>query len=273
MHDVGAILGSAFRGTLDELREQYQRLEALEPQARDRVIADANASLVAVKDAISAPETSKAKDVLLAYQFITRFGYDVDAKSQRHFVDALRRLWRGQKNEIAHWNWQAPSRDEFFSAVRSRLPSVDFYTQVNLLCDELFGISLPSSTENSLLDWSKRVGLSEAGWGWSYDNQIKEEQGRWFTSQKRIIAIEAKRTEHRAKSAQCTSEIAPIFSDLYPAKSRLEDLKQQELWLSGQCLAMNRAAEALLQGVQLKHLLLEEAHDLGKAFNAATRGL
>lgn len=273
MHDVGKILSSAFRGSLDELREQYLHLSGLESQERDRVVAEANSALAATQSKISHSDTLRAKDVLLAYQYATRFVYDVESQSKRHFVEVLARLWRGNEADILSWSWQPPSKSEFFRSVQERLPSVDFYTQVNILCDELFGVPMPSASDSSLRDWSDRAKLTEPGWSWRYENQLKEEQARWFSSQKRIGVIEAQWGEHKAKAARCIDEIAPLFAELHPAKSRLQELKGEELWLSGHCFAINRAAEALGQGVQLKHLLLEEAHDMGNVFRAATRGL
>ena len=273
MHDVGNILNNAFRGSLDDLRDQYLRLAELESQERDHVVAEANAAQAATQDAIAHPETLRAKDVLLAYQYATRFTYDVEHQSTRHFVELLSRLWRESETEIASWSWRSPSKSEFLRSVKCRLPSADFYTQVNLLCDELFGVPIPSASDDSLHTWSDRARLTEPGWSWRYDNQVKEEQARWFSSQKRIDAIESKRADHRAKAARCIDEIAPIFPELHPAKSRLQELKGQELWLSGHCLAINRAADALAQNVQLKHLLLEEAHEMSAVFKAATRGL
>jgi hypothetical protein len=274
MQEPRTILSNAFRGSLDDLREQYERLAALEPEARAHLVTDTNAKVAVVQDAITHPDTQRAKDVLLSYQYTTRFVYDVDPKSKRHFVDVLSRsLWQGHESEIANWNWHSPNKEEFLCAVQTRLPSADFYTQVNLLCNELFGLSLPSAPETSFAEWSKMVSLNEAGWAWRYDNQVKEEKARWFSSQKRVNAIEAQRAEHRVKASRCVDQIRPIFSELNPAKSKLEDLKSKELWLSIHCTSLNKAFDAMQQGVQLKHLLLEEAHGLDKAFKAATRGL
>lgn len=273
MHDVGNILSGAFRSSLDELREQYLHLAGLESQERDRLVVEAYAALLATQEAIDHPETHRAKDVLLTYQYITRFIYDVEPQSTRHFVDVLTRLWRGNESDISHWRWQPPPRSEFLTSVHERLPNVDFYTQVGLLCDELFGVPMPSASDSSLQGWSGRARLAESGWSWRYENQVKEERSRWFFSKKRIRAIESQWANHRAKAARCIEEIAPIFPEMHLAKSRLQELKGKELWLSGHCLAIKRAAEALDQGVQLRHLLLEEAHDMGNVFKAATRGL
>ena len=91
MQEYRTILSNAFRGSLDDLREQYLRLAALEPEARARLVADTNAEVTAVQDAINHPDTRRAKDVLLSYQYATRFSYDADSKSKRHFVDVLSR--------------------------------------------------------------------------------------------------------------------------------------------------------------------------------------
>ena len=271
MHDPETILRSAFHGSLNDLREQYELLEQLEPSVRSRIVEDANSELFMIENSIADAETEKAKIVLLEYQYITRIEYDIE-KSKRHFIEKIGCLWKGNENDFSDWSWNLPPKQEFISTIASRLQNVDFYTQTNLLTDQIYGLSFPSVDED-LLNWSKRVDLDESDWSWRYDNLIKEEQGRWFTSHKRIAEIEAERINHRKKSIQCINEISPIFASIYSAKTRLEELKGRELWLSVRCSAINRAAEALDQGVQLKHLLLEEAHGLDNVFKAVTRGM
>jgi hypothetical protein len=61
--------------------------------------------------------------------------------------------------------------------------------------------------------------------------------------------------------------LSPLFPGLGEAGAMLERLKSENLSLSVHCDALNRAYEALKQGVQLKHLLLEEGHELGKMFS------
>ena len=274
MQEPRMILSDALRGSLNDLREQYQCLVALDPAARASFVADANSQLVTVNSTISHPDTQRAKDVLLSYQYATRFIYDIDSKSKRHFVDILSQsLWRNHESDIANWIWHTPIEQDFHCAIKTRLPSVDFYTQVNLLCDEVFGISLPSTPETSLAEWSQSARLTEASWAWRYDNQVKEEQARWLSSQKRVNVIETQRAQHRVKASQCIDQISRIFSELNPAKSMLQDLKSKELWLSIRCSSLNQASNAIQRGLQLDHLLLEEANKLERTFKSATQGL
>lgn len=273
MHDVRDILSRVFRSSLDDLREQYSYLEELDSFERDRVVAEANHALAAIQSAISHPDTLRAKDILVTYQYVTRFIYDVDPQSKRHFVESLNRLSRDDDADVSAWNWRSPSKAEFLARVARRILRADFYTQVNLLCDELFGLPIPSASDGSLRDWSARARLTEPDWSWRYENQIREEKARWFSSQKRLSAIESQWADHRAKAAQCMEELASDFPDLPIAKSRLQDLKGKQLWLSGRCTAINRAADALRQGVQLKHLLVEEARGMERIIKAASRGL
>ena len=134
---------------------------------------------------------------------------------------------------------------------------------MNFLCNELFGLPLPSTPETSLDDWAHKAQLVESRWAWQYDNEIAAEQASWFPSKKRLDALRVRRASHAAKAARCVDQIAPIFPELNPAKLRLEEIKSKELWVNIRCLSLNRAAEALHQGLQLKNLLLEEAHVRG----------
>jgi hypothetical protein len=69
------------------------------------------------------------------------------------------------------------------------------------------------------------------------------------------------------------NEIEPIFLALFPSKEKIETLKIQELKLSVKCNSINRAAEAIVQGVQLKHFLLEEGYEMDRIFRTVTRGI
>ena len=89
MQNPRAILSNAIRGSLDDLQANYQYLAAMDPADRDKVLVDVNVELESVRDAINHPETQKAKNVLLFYQYTTRFSYDVDVKSRSHFLDLV----------------------------------------------------------------------------------------------------------------------------------------------------------------------------------------
>lgn len=69
---------------------------------------------------------------------------------------------------------------------------------------------------------------------------------------------------HRKDIIRCVESLSPLFPGLGEAGAMLERLKSESLSLSVYCDALNRVYEALKQGVQLKHLLLEEEHELGK---------
>jgi len=72
---------------------------------------------------------------------------------------------------------------------------------------------------------------------------------------------------HRKDIIKCVESLSPLFPGLGEAGAILERLKSKSLSLSVRCDVLNRAYEVLNQGVQLKHLLLEEGHELGKMFS------
>lgn len=273
MHDVANILSSVFRSSIDDLRQHYSWLARLEPKEREIAVARAAEALASTREAIADPSTLLAKDVLLVYQYITRFIYDVETRSKEHFIGSLTRLGSSDDLDLAAWRWTVPSRAVFLSCVQSRLAGVDFYSQVNLLCDELFGVPVPSATDLSVHSWADRARLLEVHWAWSYENKIRDEKARWFSSQKSISAIQSQWAEHRSKAARCIEEISPIFHEIPSATSRLQDLKAKELQLSVQCSSMERAADALREGLALEHLVLKEAHEMRRVSRAVTKGL
>lgn len=148
-----------------------------------------------------------------------------------------------------------------------RLAKNDFYTQVRFLCDQVYGVRLPSVSETSVESWAKNAGLSEDSWAWQYKSLLEKEHSRWFTSKKRMAKIQCMWESHRKDIIKCVESLSPLFPGLGEAGAILERLKSESLSLSVRCDVLNRAYEALNQGVQLKHLLLEEGHELGKMFS------
>lgn len=282
MHDELSLLTGTFRDSLYELRYHYEHLNGLSTTERNRIVSEANELLESTKAAILHEDTTSAKQSLLRFQYFTRLGFDLcgfdargnpEDRSRRYFVEQLSSLFTKQKPSIEAWRWRTPSLSEFSALVWPNLSGVDFYTQASLLCNQIYGLPIPSKNDITIASWAKRACLTEESWAWRYENQIKDERARWFPSKKRIRAIEHCRELHRAQTMGCLKELEPIFLALAPAMERIETLKSQELKLSVQCNSINRAANAIAQGIQLKHLLLEEGYEMDKIFRAVTRGL
>lgn len=282
MHPT-SILNSIFRSSLTKLQDYYEQLSRLSVAERDRVVLEANASLASINAAILHDDTTKAKKVLLQFKYLTRLafclpdGFDdwliPKYYSRTRFVEQLMSFrsapnpkhdWDKIDWKISGWSHgEAPSQSEFTDLIWPHFLNDKFSSQADLLCDELFGLPFPSQSE-SITEWMERAELVENAWAKCYAGWIIAEKARWFPSKKKLQAIELLREKHRAQIVACLKELEPIFPALWPSKERIETLKTQEpkIWLH--CNYINRVSAAIMQGVQLKHLLLEDAHNSAK---------
>lgn len=276
MYSVSSILRSAFRDSLEELRDQYTMLSGQSPEERERFVASINDHLGKVRLEIASERTDSAKRLMLKFLFITRVLCKSEGVDHRglpsemnyhNLVARAVRLSEDEKGEIESWRWWRPTETQFMDTLWAQLSKKEFDTQVRFLCDQVYGLRLPSGPETSINSWAKSVGLSEESWAWQYRTLLEKEHSRWFTSSTRIEEIQRLWESHRKDSLKCMESLSPLFPALGEARTRLERLRSEELSLSVRCNALNRAYEALKQGVQLKHLLLEEGHEMGNVFN------
>ncbi len=221
---------------------------------------------------IQGAEVHDAKRVLLKFQYASRIIYAVDESSRRHFDDRFKWEKCEEWKEIGSWRFMPPSEFDFVRVMLSWSTTVDFYTQVNEFCSEIFGLPIPADAEG-FDEYARRAGIDEASWCWRYDNAAKAEETRWFTSGRKLAEIEQHRIGHRARAERCSIYLAKIHPLIRPASDLLKGLKRSELEISPRLQAAERANEALLQNVQLKHLLLEEGSNLSGAYSEITRGL
>lgn len=267
------LLRSVFSGSLEDLRQQYAILSAQSAEERERFVACANGHLAKVQQEIAGEQTDSAKRLALKFLFITRVqckseGLDdrglPSERNYQYLVEQVVGLDKGEKHEIESWQCQRPAEAQFIDTISTRLAKNDFYTQVRFLCDQVYGVRLPSVSETSVESWAKNAGLSEEAWAWQYKSLLEKEHSRWFSSRTRIAEIQCMWESHRKDIIKCLESLSPLCPGLGEAGAMLERLKSESLSLSVHCDALNRAYEALKQGVQLKHLLLEEEHELGK---------
>lgn len=275
MDNTANLLHSVFSSSLEDLRQQYAILSAQSIEERERFVVCVNSKLAKVQQEIEGEQAASAKRLVLKFLFITRVQCkseglgDCGLPSERiyqYLVGQVVGLDRGEKHEVESWQCQRPTEAQFLDVISVRLAKNDFYTQVRFLCDQVYGVRLPSVSETSVESWAKSAGLSEEAWAWQYKSLLEKEHSRWFTSKKRIAEVEWMWQSHRKDIVKCMESLSPLFPGLGKAGAMLERLKLESLSLSVRCDALNRAYEALKQGVQLKHLLLEEGHELGKMF-------
>lgn len=281
MHNLTSILNDACLDCLNDLKDYYEYLSSLSIAERDRVVHESNKSLESIWAAILHEDTTKAKKHLLHFQYITLLKYNPGGFSNnRHrddFIERLISICPDQQRLFKGWLWQAPSLSEFAELVYPNLLKVDFYKQAELLCGINYGggfnLPFPKKADETFNSWSKYSGLLEESWSWEYENQIKEEEAKWFPSKTKIRNIERAWVSHRDKAEACLKDLEPIFPGLFASKERVSTLRYQERKLSIQCSSMNQVLDAIKNGVQLKHLLLEERYAYEKLFRNFARGL
>jgi hypothetical protein len=270
MHDVESILKGAFTQGLADLQQTYWRLIRLDPGARTQIVTAANVALAEVQAIIALPETVQARNVLLQFQFLTRFSFG--SGREREFVEPLGRCCPSKKYEILRWAQIRPTHSEFTSVALEYLACAGLWNQTQALCNEKHGVKFPLEGE-SFDSWVSRVGIvTQPGKSWC-DTAIARERQRWFTSTKRIAELEQQQLAQDSHEAAYAEQLRPLFPHLSASKLKLEALGVRESDLSIECETLNKVANAISQGVQLKHLLLEEAAELDQFYRAATRGL
>ena len=275
MHDVRQILGGAFRGMLEEQAVIYRALEPLNEGQRDQIVESLRAESQKIQRSICSSESWNARNTLLKFQYASRIIYDVD-QSKDHMLKRFRWSMPVAATYTAHWSdgwsYASPTEEEFFQQLLEWLGTVDFYTQVKWLSDELYGLPIPHPEEH-FSTYLTRSKISEESWNWRYESQIEEENKRWFTSQRKIDEIRLRSADHLQKSKSCERYIQGFYRDISPALKHLDDLMHSELYVGPRLHAAERAYAALKDGVRLKHLLLEDSSDLGKAYSDITRHL
>ena len=272
MHDVKAIVRGAFHGLLEGVAEQYRLLEPMTPADREAYVQDLRLREAELKSKTKSAETQDAIRILLRFQYASRIIYRDDDRWRSHYSDSYKwEKWEEGK-EIASWHWSPPTEADFCRVMLSWSTKVDFYTLVNELCSEIFGLPIPGQSE-TFEEYLIRANIEEDSWRWRYDGELKKERGRWFTSNRKLAEIEAQRERHRARATQCSAFLGAFFLQIRPSSDLLQEIKRLELTSSSSLHAAERALGALRENVQLKHLLLEEGHQLSGTYSQITRGL
>ena len=278
MHGLISILNDSYLDSLDDLKDYYEYLSNLSIAKRDRVIHESNKSLESIRAAILHEDTTKAKKHLLHFQYITLLEYNPGGHfniGRGYFIERLISICTEQKKLIDVWHWQTPSLSEFTKIVYPDLLKVDFCKQAVLLCGGSyggnFGLPFPKKADETFDSWLKYSGLIEESWSWEYKNRIKEENAKWFPSKTKIRSIELIWESHRNQAINCLKNLEPIFPALFESHERILTLRNQELKLSVQCNFMNRVSDAIKNGIQLKHLLLEDRYAYEKLFRNFAR--
>ncbi len=272
MHDFSAIVLGAFQSRLKDLADEYGEMQMLSHLERDAYVRALQVQADEIELQIEGAGVCNAKSVLLKFQFASRIIYKRQGTGKNHFFDEYKwERWDVTK-QISSWRWTSPSEQEFARVMLSWCEQVDFYTQVDELCSETFGLPIPRESE-SFSEYLQRSCVAEASWEWRYDSAEREERGRWFPSRKKLADIEDQRILQRRNANRCEAFLATIFSRIQPASDTLRSVQRSELSITSRLSAALRVQKALAENVQLKHLLLEEGVTLAGSYEQVTRGL
>ena len=288
MYDTKAIIQSAFSSSLSDLSSQYEILASLNSEDRNNYVSVANEYSLETEKMVNSDETKKAIVTLLQFQFLSRFKRKIhgddnwrgaNGHSMSHMVDSFKHVCNMARTKEGVWEkfnnfvYKTPSLEEFLRISFLGMAGADFYTQVEFVSNDLYGISFPSSSSMQFKDWISSARLSDEQWDWEYRNKIEEWNKRWFKSKSSLIEINKEWSERKENIISFLEEVRPIFSELHDCNQRLNSLKTRQLQSSIGLEAVNKAYAAITEGVKLKHLLLEEGHELAKAWNKIGRGL
>lgn len=265
-----ALLADALRSGINDVREQYLFLAALSPEQRTVAVADSGKTMDAIREEISGLDVTKAKRALLSYHFATVFIYLEDDRCVGQFVERLATIGKLAGSQVGEWKWSHPSESEFLRVSLDLLAQADFYDQVNMLVGSYSLIAMPSDSE-AFHAWIIRCGLTEAKWSWKYQQEVEREQRRWFRSGARLQSTLQAWEGHRVRARACIAKVEPFFLEIGPAVIKLQELKRRQLYHGGRHYSLTRAAEALEDGVQLKHLLLDEACGADETYRSLFR--
>jgi hypothetical protein len=288
MFEARAIIKSAFSSSLGNLASQYEVLTAMTPASREEYYSYANEYFEETEKLINSDKTNSAITLLLQFQYLSRFKHKLlggdnwqgaNGRSMRHMVDCFSHVCIMAKapaevlEQFKKFVYETPSFDQFCKVSFQGLFNVDFYTRVEFVTNELYGIRFPFNEEQEIGGWVASAGLLEENWGWEYENKIDDWNRRWFKSKTSRREIEKEREERRKEVSCFLITASSFYSILNSSNQWLRSLKSRELESSIRVRAINTAYKAIHEGVKLKHLLLEEGHELAKACGEITRGL
>ena len=288
MYDAKSIIQSAFSSSLSDLASQYEILASLKPEERANYVAVANEYAQETENLISSENTKRAIKLLIYFQFLSRFKYKIhggdtwrgaNGRAMRHMVDGFSHVCSMAKasDEILDafkgFVYETPSFDKFLKISLDGLHGADFYTQVEFVTNELYGVNFPVNETQDIDGWVASTRLSEENWDWEYKNKIEEWNRRWFKSKSTLVEIKKEWEKRKENLLGYLEDVKPIFSSLHGSNKLLNSLKTRQLQSSIGLEAVNKSYAAIKDGVKLKHLLLEEGHELQKAWNEIGRGL
>lgn len=288
MYDAKSIIQSAFSSSLSDLASQYEILASLKPEERANYVSVANEYSQETETLISSEKTKSAIKLLIYFQFLSRFKYKIhggdnwrgaNGRAMQHMVDGFSHVCSMAKasdeilNTFKGFAYETPNFEKFLEISLQGLHDAYFFTQVEFVTNELYGVKFPVNEAQDINGWVSSARLSEQNWDWEYKNRIAEWNRRWFKSKSTMIEIKKEWVDRKENLLLYLNEIEPIFSSLYVSNKLLKSLKIRQLQSSLGLEAVNKSYAAINDGVKLKHLLLEEGHELQKAWNEIGGGL
>ncbi len=283
------IVRSAFSGSLQDIASQYEILASMSQAKREKHVIEANKQHAEIEALINSDRTKQSIDVLLYFQYLARFKFKLRGGSSyyggknyhamSHMIDNFVHVCNMAKvddevlERFRSFINTTPPWNIFYEVSYGGLINCDFYTKVNFVSNTLYGVSLPNSKTQDISSWISSSGLSENAWDWEYKNEVEAWNKHWFKSKKTLRTIQNEWKERKTDITNFITEVSAVFPKLYDSNCYLDRLIEKQLQGNVDLVAMNKAYVALKEGVKLKHLLLEEGHELARAWNNMIRGL
>ncbi len=274
MDSFEAITARSFVRSSFDLAEQYEFLESLNSSEMDELVKSENEKLRAIRNEINSDLVERSKLVMIIFHYITRFMYNIHFSYERYddgynarvgFINNFKGMCGDKLSsdllyEFNHFAFNRPLYERFFFILKKGLNTQSFYTQVRFLCEYVGGIRVPKREDVKLEDWLLSERILESEWSWEYEKELKSEENMFFIfrSQKKIEKIKDRWNSRRVAVQNFKEEIKEVFPYLCKSNRLLIELKNKELNLSVSNESLNRAYNAIKEGVKLKHLLLED---------------
>ncbi len=279
MDDLKNILISSFSNSAEEMRMQYEYLQDKSQEERETIVNQANRELTSVKNDINSTKTKNNIRVLLKYQYETRFvlvkyKYELapnvfeEDQSKRYFIEQiLNKPYYSSENPISSFFHEVPDEKTFIELIIQELKQKDFYSTINIVCNDLYGISFPSNRGLGFNNWLECSGLLEESWDWKYKECINKWSNSWFKPNNKIKKAKQLWSIQKERSEDCLQYIQSNFNEIADAEEWLSSLKKSEVRLNVSVSNINKVYSALNEGTKLKHLLLEEGIEAAKVFS------